>query len=89
MSTVALNAKIDGGSGDTTRTLRICKALVDDTDDMVIKALSWALRELVRSDAKAVGNFIDQREDELPARVLREVRNKIAHRLEKTGVAQK
>jgi 3-methyladenine DNA glycosylase AlkD len=28
--------------------------LVDDRDDMVVKAMSWALRELAKHDPKAV-----------------------------------
>ena len=42
--TVPLNSRARGGAGDATRTLRICEALVDDRDDMVVKALSWSLR---------------------------------------------
>jgi hypothetical protein len=29
----------------------VCTLLVDDRDDMVVKALSWALRSLVDPDA--------------------------------------
>jgi 3-methyladenine DNA glycosylase AlkD len=50
---------------------------VDDRDDMVIKAMSWALRELAKRDAESVQAFIDEHEDRLAARVLREVRTKL------------
>jgi 3-methyladenine DNA glycosylase AlkD len=77
VSTVALNVRSYGGKGDTPRTLAVCRQLVDDHDDMVLKALSWALRELVVHDPKAVEAFLAQYEDRLAARVKREVRNKL------------
>ncbi|MFU8796072.1 MAG: DNA alkylation repair protein [Dehalococcoidia bacterium] len=77
VSTVALNMRSYGGRGDTARTLRICELLVDDHDDMVEKALSWALRELVIHDARAVQDFITEYEGNLGSRVKREVRNKL------------
>jgi len=76
--TVPLNNKTRGGAGDTARTLAVCKLLVADRDDMVSKALSWALRELAKRDAAATRAFLDEYEDSLPARVIREVRNKLA-----------
>ena len=77
VSTVALNVKASGGSGDTERTLKICRILVDDRDDMVVKALSWALRELVPHDPKAVRAFLKEHEADLASRVMRETRNKL------------
>ena len=44
VSTVALNLKVRGGQGDVARTLPVCRLLAADGDDMVFKALSWALR---------------------------------------------
>jgi 3-methyladenine DNA glycosylase AlkD len=44
VSTVALNVRSRGGQGDARRTFSICSLLIDDRDDMVVKALSWALR---------------------------------------------
>ena len=44
---------------------------------MVIKALSWALRELIPHDRKAVLTFIRKNENALAARVKREVKNKL------------
>jgi 3-methyladenine DNA glycosylase AlkD len=75
--TVPLNSKARGGDGDTIRTLRICETLVDDRDDMVVKALSWALRELGKRDAKAVRLFLSQNRDRVASRVMREVMNKL------------
>lgn len=77
VSTVALNVRAQGGYGDVERTLTICEMLVDDRDDMVVKALSWALRELVAHDPSAVRSFLQRHQDELAARVKREVNNKL------------
>jgi 3-methyladenine DNA glycosylase AlkD len=76
-STVPLNAKAQGGSGDAHLTLAICELLVRDRDDMVVKAMSWALRELAVRDAGAAAAFVDRHARVLPPRVVREVRNKL------------
>lgn len=77
VSTVALNNKARGGSGDTNRTLMICEMLTDDRDDMVVKALSWALRELSKQDPGSVRQFLRQHDGLLAPRVAREVRSKL------------
>ena len=77
VSTVALNMRSYGGAGDTPRTLEICEMLAPDREDMVQKALSWALRELVWHDPAAVQSFLDTHNEYLAARVKREVRNKL------------
>jgi hypothetical protein len=77
VSTVALNVRSRGGTGDTRRTLDVCRRLAADHDDMVAKALSWALRELVAWDPEAVAGFLEAHQDVLAARVLREVRRKL------------
>ena len=77
VATVPLNSKARGGRGDTPRTLMICAMLVEDHDDMVEKALSWALRELAKRDPKSTRQFLREHEALLGARVLREVRNKL------------
>jgi 3-methyladenine DNA glycosylase AlkD len=77
VSTVALNSRTDGGAGDAPRTLGICTALVADRDDMVQKALSWALRQLATFDAPAVEGFLAEHDARLSALVKREVTNKL------------
>jgi 3-methyladenine DNA glycosylase AlkD len=77
VSTVALNVRSNGGPGDVARTLGVCRLLVADQDDMVVKAMSWALRALAAHDAGAVDGFLSEHEDVLAARVKREVRNKL------------
>jgi 3-methyladenine DNA glycosylase AlkD len=74
-STIALNAKSRGGTGDLKRTLAICRLLSGDDDDMVVKALSWALRELCKREPAAVRAFLQERP--LHPRVVREVRCKL------------
>ena len=51
--------------------------LVADHEDMVVKAMSWALRQLVVHDPDAVREFLEEHKDVLAARVKREVRNKL------------
>jgi 3-methyladenine DNA glycosylase AlkD len=84
VSTVPLNLRAAGGTGDPDRTLDICRRLVHDRDDMVVKALSWALRELVRWDPDGVRTFLSEHDDVLAARVRREVTSKL-----ETGLKQR
>ena len=77
VSTVPLNLRSRGGTGDAARTLDICRRLAADRDDMVVKALSWALRELAVRDPQAVRGFLEARGDTLAPRVRREVRSKL------------
>jgi 3-methyladenine DNA glycosylase AlkD len=77
VSTVALNVRSQGGPGDVPRTLAVCRLLAADPDDMVVKALSWALRELVPHDPPAVESFLQEHGSVLAARVRREVRTKL------------
>jgi 3-methyladenine DNA glycosylase AlkD len=78
VSTVRLNTPARGGNGDAARTLRVCRRLIADRDDMVVKAMSWALRELAKRNPAAVKQFLKEEGDNLAARARREVRNKLA-----------
>lgn len=77
VSTVALNLKARGGTSDAKRTLLICKEVINDRDDMIVKALSWALRELSKSDKPAVEDFMNKYDEQLAGRVRREVYTKL------------
>lgn len=77
VSTIPLNRVAKGGKGDTKRTLMICEKIVDDRDDMIVKALSWALRELSKSDKPAVKIFMKKYDSKLAGRVRREVYSKL------------
>jgi 3-methyladenine DNA glycosylase AlkD len=77
VSTVPLNNKARGGHGDAARTLEVCRLLTGDRDDMVVKAMSWALRELAKREPQAVHNFLAEHESRLAARVKREVQHKL------------
>ncbi|MFC2125520.1 DNA alkylation repair protein [Bacteroidota bacterium] len=77
VSTVALNQKAHGGMGDADRTLMICEKVIDDRDDMVVKALSWALRELAKREDQPVRKFMEENDSRLAGRVCREVWNKL------------
>lgn len=85
VSTVALNSPSDGGTGDAPRTLRICRRLAADRDDMVVKGMSWALRVLAMRDPRSVRGFLKTCEKELAPRVKREVRNKLETGLKNPG----
>lgn len=77
VATVGLNSRIRGGYGDAPRTLAVCDMLADDRDDMVVKALSWALRTLANHDPTAVQHFLTTNHHRLAPRVIRETRNKL------------
>ena len=85
VATVGLNAWASGGTGDADRTLAICRRLVSDRDDMVEKAMSWALRALSQRDRPAVERFMVEMGDGLASRVRREVRNKLSTGLKTPG----
>jgi len=71
--TIPLNLKSKGGKGDAKRTLMICENVLDDRHDLIVKALSWALRELSKTDRPAVEVFIKNHWERLHPRVRREV----------------
>ncbi len=75
--TVPLNIRSRGGTGDPKRTLMICRKVLADRDDMVVKAISWALRELSKTDKKAVEDFMDKYTEQLHPRIRREVTAKL------------
>jgi 3-methyladenine DNA glycosylase AlkD len=77
VSTIPLNVRAQGGDGDVERTLLVCELLFDDCDEMVVKAMSWALRALSVRDAAAVAKFVQEYDQRLAPLVKREVRNKL------------
>ena len=77
VSTVPLNNRARGGAGDPERTLAVCALVIGDREDMVVKALSWALRELAKREPGAVREFIEKHNDALAPRVRREVNTKL------------
>ena len=89
VSTVALNRPNEGGRVDARRTLAVCGRLVADRDDMVVKALSWALRELGRQDAAPVRAFVAEHEAGLAPRVKREVGHKLRTGLKNPGARRR
>jgi 3-methyladenine DNA glycosylase AlkD len=77
VATVALNQKARGAQGDIAQTLEICSLVVDDHKELIIKAVSWALRELAKRDKQAVIDFIELYKNQISKRVLREVIHKL------------
>jgi len=76
-STVPLNNRTRGGSGDVKRTLAVCDILIADREAMVIKAMSWALRELAKRHPGAVEAYLAANRGRLVPRVIREVTTKL------------
>ena len=79
VSTVVLSRR--GNPDDLRRVLRICSLLGEDKEDMVVKALSWALREMAKKHPEEARAFLEKHRHALAARVVREVNNKL-----KTGL---
>lgn len=77
VSTVPLNSRANGGQGDAKRTLWVCRMLATDRHDLIVKAVSWALRALSTRDPLAVRSFLAET-PQLPLRVFREVTNKLS-----------
>ena len=75
--TTALNIPARGGKGDATRTLAICALLLDDRDDMVVKAMSWALRALAKTDRSSVARFLRDEKPRIAPRIKREVERQL------------
>jgi 3-methyladenine DNA glycosylase AlkD len=75
VSTVALSRR--GEIEDVRRVIEICGLAVSDRDDMVVKALSWALRELAKTHAREARSFLARHRGSLASRVTRELQNKI------------
>lgn len=63
---------------DPGRTFALCLRLAGDRDDMVEKAVSWALRWLAQKDRTAVDAFMDEHGEGFRPRVRREVGYKLA-----------
>jgi 3-methyladenine DNA glycosylase AlkD len=80
VATVGLNAV----RPDPARTFPLCLRLADDRDDMVEKAVSWALRWLAQKDRGAVEAFMTEHGERFRPRVKREVGHKLRTGL-KTG----
>jgi 3-methyladenine DNA glycosylase AlkD len=75
VSTVVLSRESKGEASE--RVIAICELLASDRDDMVVKALSWALRALSAFDRDGVIAFVERHQAELPSRVRREVATKL------------
>ena len=76
-ATIAWNARSRGGVGDAERTERFCAAAVDDRAPMMVKALSWALREWAGPQPEEVARFLATWDERLPALVRREVATRL------------
>jgi 3-methyladenine DNA glycosylase AlkD len=83
VSTVALSR--GGTVAQVRKVVAVCAALVGDRDDMVVKALSWSLRELAKTHPARARAFLLTYRSSLAPRVIREVEHKLTTGV-KTGV---
>lgn len=77
VSTVALNLRSRGGTGDSIRTLMICEKVIHSRENLIVKALSWALRELSKSDKPAVEKFMEKYDSQIAGLARREIYTKL------------
>lgn len=77
VSTVALNLRSRGGKGDAARTLMICEKVIPNREKLIVKALSWALRELSKSDKPAVERFMEKYDLQIAPLARREICTKL------------
>ena len=74
VSSVHLNR---AGSTYGVWTLRQIDRLLDERDPMITKAVSWALRQMIKHQAAEVRAYVESRGERLAALPRREVRNKL------------
>jgi 3-methyladenine DNA glycosylase AlkD len=55
----------------------ICEKVIHDRENLIVKALSWALRELSKSDKPAVEEFMEKYDSHFAGLVRREVCTKL------------
>jgi 3-methyladenine DNA glycosylase AlkD len=77
VSTVPLCRSGAPDSSEHERAVRIFDLVVDDRDPMVVKALSWGLRELAKRAPGRTETFLNAHGDRIAALVRREVNNKL------------
>jgi 3-methyladenine DNA glycosylase AlkD len=57
--------------GDIIPSLNIVQILLTDTEDLIHKAVGWALREAWKKDAPRVEGFLQENYTQLPRTTLR------------------
>lgn len=72
--TTVLNQK---GRSSPEATLRVCRPLLGDADQVVLNAVGWALREACKGGAAEVFAFLREHRQQLPRRLLREASQKL------------
>jgi 3-methyladenine DNA glycosylase AlkD len=78
-SLVLLTAPVRNSSDP--RLVKIALSNIDNLKHMkhklITKAISWLLREMVKTNRSAVENYLDKNNEDLPAVAVRETRNKL------------
>ncbi|VAW88450.1 probable DNA alkylation repair enzyme [hydrothermal vent metagenome] len=58
-------------NGEFTDTLNLSKVLIDDTEDLIHKAVGWMLREIGNRDQKEEEKYLKQHYKQMPRTMLR------------------
>lgn len=77
LAIVSLVLPLRKGFGDVNSHLNTIAFFASRREKMIVKAVSWALREGTKSHPELIREFIRQHENILHSSVLREVRNKL------------
>ncbi|MEA3443867.1 MAG: DNA alkylation repair protein [Bacteroidota bacterium] len=77
VSCVFLNQKSKSEDWKRDITINLCKLHFLDKEAIIHKAISWALRSLVKNHPEAVQDFINENSETIKPYVRREVQNKI------------
>ena len=76
VATTWLNRGYQGFSAPDL-TLGLIDRVKDERDPMITKAVSWALREVIRAHPDRVDAYVQENQDALAVHVVREVNNKL------------
>ncbi len=77
VSTVQLNQKSKSEEWKKDFTLNLCKTHINDREVIIQKAISWALRILVKNHREAVSVFLNNNSEILKPFIVRELKSKL------------
>lgn len=86
---VSLVLPLRKGRGDADQYLEVISWFRDSREKMIVKAVSWALREASKSYPEKVRFFITHYSQNLHGSILREVRNKLNLGVKRARIAER
>jgi 3-methyladenine DNA glycosylase AlkD len=75
-------------AGDLEPTIIISKALLEDDQDLIHKAVGWMLRELGKRDVMMLRRFLSEHAHEMPRTMLRYSIEKLPERERKNWLTE-